>query len=629
MTRVRSLKGLPRVESSTRSSGSGNVDHSGLRSLLNAVAPRMLGALLYGLAKRMQRLKSSYSGIALGWKLFATAILMIACITIDFASARAAAAAVGDESGAVNKLFKEWDTQSSPGCAVAVMKDGRIVYEHGYGMADLDHNVPITTATVFNVGSIAKQFTGAAILMLAQDGELSIDDPIKKYIAELPDFGVPITLREMLAHTSGLRDYEILLHFDGWRLDSPDLLTNDDILYVISRQKELNFPPGTDYAYSNTNYMLLAQVVSRLSGQSFPDFAMARIFQPLGMKHTHFRQDHGEVVKNLAYSYIDDDGVLRLCLPNYDTFGATNLMTTVEDLARWNENFFSGRVGGLRLVQQLQQPGQLSDGTHLNYAPGEFVGITPGGIKWAQSGAAGDAGYRADALRLPDRHLTTITLCNLGSINPTDLNVHVADLYLGGEMTASLSPAHAESFHPDAAQLASYVGIYTDAEENYVLKLEQRGDALWAESYTGPNAIGPSQLEATGEGRFRGLGMDPLVFSSDHRSAKAELLGMPSIQYTRVAEYHPSAAELREFEGDYASDELDIPYHVAIESNGLVLRALKLAGQPITPITNDLFIGGDRRVRFTRDARGKVTGFLMSGFFNRVQNLRFERTARR
>ena len=159
-------------------------------------------------------------------------------ISIEYACARAAGAAVGDESAAVNKLFKEWDTPSSPGCAVAVMKDGRIVFEHGYGMADLDHNVPITTATVFNVGSIAKQFTGAAILMLAQDGKLSLDDPIRKYLPELPDFGVPITLRQMLAHTSGLRDYEILLHFDGWRLDSPDLLTNDDIFYVLSRQKD-------------------------------------------------------------------------------------------------------------------------------------------------------------------------------------------------------------------------------------------------------------------------------------------------------------------------------------------------------------------------------------------------------
>jgi hypothetical protein len=354
---------------------------------------------------------------------------------------------------------------------------------------------------------------------------------------------------------------------------------------------------------------------------------MARLFQPLGMKHTHFRQDHGEVVKNLAYSYTDDDGVFYLCLPNYDTFGATNLMTTVDDLVRWNENFSSGRVGGLRLVQQLQKPSHLNDGTLVNYAPGEFVGTTPGGFKWAQSGTAGDAGYRADALRLPDLHLTTITLCNLSSINPTELNVHIADLYLEGKFSASLSPVHAESFHPDRAQLAGYVGTYTDAKENYVLKLDQRGDALWAESYIGPNAIGPVQLEAIGEGRFRGFGTDEFNFARDHRDLNVQRQGMPSIQYARVPAYNPATSELRELEGEYESKELDIPYHVAIEDNGLVLRALKLAGQAISPITNDLFIGGDRRVRFTRDAQGRVTGFLISGFFNRVQNLRFERTA--
>ena len=160
-----------------------------------------------------------------------------------------------------------------------------------------------------------------------------------------------------------------------------------------------------------------------------------------------------------------------------------------------------------------------------------------------------------------------------------------------------------------------------------MLKLDQRGDALWAKSYIGPNAIGPTQLEAIGEGRFRGFGTDEFNFAHNQRDLNVQRQGMPSIHYARVPAYNPVTSELRELEGEYVSKELDIPYHVAIEGNGLVLRALKLAGQPISPITNDLFIGGDRRVRFTRDAQGKVTGFLMSGFLNRVQNLRFERTA--
>jgi len=172
-------------------------------------------------------------------------------------------------------------------------------------MADLDHNVKITRATVFYVGSMSKQFTAMAILMLVQDGRISLDDPIRKYVPEVPDFGVPITLRQMLAHTSGLRDYAQLLWFDGWRLDSPDLLTDGDVSYIVSRQKELNFPPGSDYAYSNTNYELLGHVVSRVSGQSLQQFTTARIFEPLGMQHTHFRQNHGEVIRDLATPYED------------------------------------------------------------------------------------------------------------------------------------------------------------------------------------------------------------------------------------------------------------------------------------------------------------------------------------
>jgi CubicO group peptidase (beta-lactamase class C family) len=221
----------------------------------------------------------------------------------------------------------------------------------------------------------------------------------------------------MLRHTSALRDYEQLLHFDVWRLDSPDLLTDGDIMHIMFLQKELNFPPGSNYSYSNTNYMLLAQVVSRVSKKSFPDFTMTRLFQPLGMKHTHFRVDHGEMIKNVAYAYIDKDGGFDLCLPNYDTVGATNLFTTVEDLARWEENSYTGRVGGAEVIKQLHQPGKLNDGTLLNYAPGMFVGLGA-----EESGNAGDAGYRADILRFPDDHFSVVTLCNLGSIDPMELS---------------------------------------------------------------------------------------------------------------------------------------------------------------------------------------------------------------
>lgn len=556
------------------------------------------------------------------------AVLIVLIVSTCASPTNALAAPLTSKSDAarVDQLFEHWNTTTSPGCATAAMKDGRILYEAGYGMASLEHEAKITPTTVFDVGSIAKQFTAAAILILVEEGKISLDDPIRKYVPELPDFGTPITLRQMLGHTSGLRDYEQLLSFDGWRLDSPDLLTDGDVLHIMSLQKELNFPPGSYYSYSNTNYMLLAQVVSRVSKQSFPDFTMSRLFQPLAMNHTHFRVDHGEMIKNVAFSYIDKEGGFELCLPNYDTVGATNLFTTVEDLARWEENSYTGRVGGDRVIQQLQKPGKLNDGTQLNYAPGMFVGLGA-----EESGTAGDAGYRADILRFPDDHFSVVTLCNLGSIDPMELSRRITDIYLGGKFSAALSAATGPpgSFHPDPKQLAAYQGTYVDQHENLILKFDQRGDSLWAESFTGPSAIGPAQLEALSENRFRGLGMNEIDFGTDRsrRELTAKSLAMPTLHYRRVPDYKPTVAELREFAGVYSSKELDVPSYVTLGTGSLVLHAPKMPEIALAPIANDLFVGGDRRVHFTRDSQGQISGLLMSGTWNRVQNLRFERSS--
>ena len=245
----------------------------------------------------------------------------------------------------------------SPGCALSVIKDGQIIYKRGYGIADLDHDIPINPETVFHVASISKQFTAAARSFCScRNDKFSLDDDVHKYIPELPDFGVPITIRQLTYHTSGLRDQWELLGLAGWRY-SLDLITDDDVLELVSRQKELNFKPGDQHVYCNTGYTLLAQIVKRVSGQSLREFTARRIFIPLGMKNTHFRDDHAEIVKHIAYGYIDASGSngYRLSVTNFDTVGATSLMTTVEDLARWDDNFYHPRVGGPELVEQQLQ----------------------------------------------------------------------------------------------------------------------------------------------------------------------------------------------------------------------------------------------------------------------------------
>src|SRR5579871_2180040 len=337
----------------------------------------------------------------------------------------------------VDELFQKMDSTVSPGCALSVMRDGQIIYERGYGMADLDHNIPITPATVFHVASMSKQFTAASILMLAQEGKLSLDDPVRKYIPELPDFGVPVTIRQLIHHTSGLRDQWDLLGLAGWRY-SLDLITDEDVLSVVSRQRDLNFTPGSKHLYSNTGYTLLAQVVKRVSGQSFREFTTARIFEPLNMKSTHFRDDHAEIVKNMAYGYEPAKDTYRISLTNFDTVGATSLLTTVEDLIHWDENFYHPEVGGEALIKQMLERGKLNNGEQLDYASGLVVG-TYRGLATVDHGGA-DAGYRSDMIRFPDQHFSVACLCNLATANPSDLARRVAAIYLAQEMKPEEKP---------------------------------------------------------------------------------------------------------------------------------------------------------------------------------------------
>jgi CubicO group peptidase (beta-lactamase class C family) len=378
----------------------------------------------------------------------------------------AATAISPDQAARIDKLFAPWNRPGSPGCVVAVMKGGGIVYEHGFGMADLEHNVEIAPSTVFHVGSISKQFTAAAVLMLARDSRLSLDDPIRKYVPEVPDFGTPITLRELLHHTSGLRDWEELLVFDGWRIYG-DVVTDADVLAAVSRQKDLNFPPGSEFTYSNTGYSLLAQVVARVSRQSFPDFTASQIFRPLGMRETHFRDNHSEIIKKLAHGYQEAHGSFEVSDPNLDTVGPTNLMTTVEDLARWDENFYSGRVGGSDVLKQMTECGKLNNGKQIIYGAGLFVDPSCGQKVAEHSGS--DAGYVADMIRFPPQHLSVVTLCNLVSIDVIGLTHSVAEI--SGAKLPTPPPSQASpiasvrpKYQPTAKELSEFAGVYRSLE---------------------------------------------------------------------------------------------------------------------------------------------------------------------
>jgi len=372
------------------------------------------------------------------------------------------------ESGRVDQLFTPWDRDGSPGAAVAVMQDGAIIHERGYGLAQLEYSIPITPSTVFHVASVSKQFTAYAVAMLAQEGKLSLDDDIRIHLPDLPDFGASITIRHLIHHTSGLRDQWVLLGMAGWRLD--DVITRDQILRLVKRQRELNFTPGDENLYCNTGYTLLAEIVSAVTGQPFPEWAAEHIFHPLGMTSTHFHDDHQLVVPNRAYSYAEQaEGGFRKSVLSYATVGATSLFTTVEDLAKWIRNLDEAQLGGPALAELMHTRGVLNNGDTLSYAFGLGIGEHRGLRTVGHSGA--DAGFRSYVVRYPDEHFAVVILSNLASFDPSSMARRVAEIYLSDKMTAEEpeeerpdTVAAPEPWAPDQTQLAKYAGEYTSDE---------------------------------------------------------------------------------------------------------------------------------------------------------------------
>src|SRR5215467_13187076 len=325
--------------------------------------------------------------------------VVIAGLGLAVARAGEAQTLTPDVAKQVDKIFAKWDRGDSPGCALGVCRGGQIIYKRGYGMEDLNEDVHITPGTVFHVASMSKQFTAAAIVLLAQQGKLSLDADVRKYIPELPDFGQRITIRHLVHHTSGLRDQWSLLGLAGWRY-SLDLITDDDVMSVMTRQKDLNFKPGEKHVYCNTGYTLMGLIVKRVSGLSLREFTTKNIFEPLGMTHTNFRDDHAEVIKHNAVGYEGEPGKFEISITNFDTVGATSLHTTVEDLQRWDENFYHPKVGGEACVKQMLERGKLNNGEQLDYAFGLVAGKYKGLPTIGHGGA--DAGYRSDMTRFPE-----------------------------------------------------------------------------------------------------------------------------------------------------------------------------------------------------------------------------------
>ncbi len=371
-------------------------------------------------------------------------------------------------------LFSEWDTAETPGAVLAVIKDGRIIYERAYGMADLERNVPISLQSVFDIASTSKQFVAMSILLLEEQGKVSLDDDIRSYLPDFRDYGRTITIRHLIHHTSGIRDYMDLMYLAGMKHENS--YHQSEIIALVARQERLNFDPGDEFHYSNSGYLLLAEIIERVSGQTLGEFTRQHIFKPLNMNVSHFYDDFTRIVKNRALSYSRKEaGGYASIQYIFDVVGDTGLLTDIEDLFLWDQNFYHNALGegGPKLLERLLAPGRLNSGEKLEYAFGLEIETYRGLNVVKHSGSA--AGYRSQLLRFPDQRFTVIVLSNLAEFSPTKLAERVADLYLADEYTAAPEPARTESEDPgtarpgakpkiSAGKLYAYLGHYHSAE---------------------------------------------------------------------------------------------------------------------------------------------------------------------
>jgi CubicO group peptidase (beta-lactamase class C family) len=564
----------------------------------------------------------------------------LACLVVVGAvgSAHSQSPPAGTPTAAqVDRIFARVDKTDSPGCALAVIRNGSIVYARGYGMADLDHNIRITPSTVFHAASLAKQFTAMAIMLLVKQGRLALDDDVRTHVPELPDLGARVTIGHLLHHTSGLRDQWVLVTMAGWRL-SDDVVTRQDVLGLVSRMHALNFRPGDQYLYTNTGFTLAAAIVEKVSRQSLQDFAQANIFQPLGMSRTVFRETHGLVVRDHAYGYraVGSGPRFEVRMPNYDLVGPTNLLTTVEDLARWDRNFDDKTVGGGAVLALMQTPGTLNNGDSIPYG----LGLMPGeyrGLRVVEHDGR-DAGYRSHLIRFPSLRFSVACLCNLALPDdalPRDLVRRVADLYLAAQFPPALPgmdpPGNA--FPPPTRQeRAAKVGAYWNPLTETLAQVSVARGALQL-----CLASDCAPLGSLDQNRFRwdgGPQLGVVEFAPPAGGAAGRLTFRGEGQRVMTFDAKPPAAtppaNLAEYAGRYYSPELDTAYDISLRTPSLLITRQKYPATVLEPAFRDGFTISNfsvvlpfGTVSFTRDAQGRITGFLIGG--DRIRSFRFDR----
>jgi CubicO group peptidase (beta-lactamase class C family) len=525
----------------------------------------------------------------------------------------------------VDRIFAAWDRPGSPGAALAVIEDGKVAYARGYGSANLEYDVPITGDTVFHVASVSKQFTAAAVLALAEDGKLGLDDDVRLHLPWVPAFGPRITVRQLIQHSSGMRDQWELLRWAGWRMD--DVITQEHLLRIIRRQRELNFAPGSEHLYSNTGYTLLAEIVAAVSGQSFRDFTKQRFFDRLGMDSTFFFTDHEEIVPGRAYSYSPEANApsgFKKSVLSYANAGATSLFTTANDLTRWLLHLDG--IEGTALSRQMQDALVLTSGEIVPYAAGLSVAPYRGVRQVGHSGS--DAGFRSYCGRFVghgEHGLGVVILANLSTMEPARLAQSVADLRLGARLSPLPAPPATRAPSELGIDLGAYAGSYILTQVGMRVTVRAAADGL---NIDAGGELNINALPVDAERFYAPALAETVVF--EHAGGAVTGFRLPRfgrmMQVKRILDLPPSEATLA-MEGDYYSSELDTTYRVRRLPRGLVVEHQRLPDTLLLPTGPGEF-EGDRSGSGTfvfdlREGSLLARGFRLTG--GRCRNLLFER----
>ncbi len=528
----------------------------------------------------------------------------------------------------VDGLFAQWNKPDSPGCALGIIKDGELIYKRGYGMANLEYGIPITSKSVFRIGSTSKQFSAMCMLMLEEEGKLSLDDDIRKYIPELPEYEAPITIRHLLHHTSGLRDYLTLMTLAGQRED--DFFTDEEVVGLLARQKELNFPPGEEHLYSNSGYFLLSIITKRITGESMSEYARKNIFEPLGMVNTHFHDDHTSIVKNRASGYLPrEEAGFQISMTTLDMIGDGGVFTCVDDLLLWDQNFYQNRLGKGRqeLIKEMIAPGILNSGEKLDYG----LGLRNSSYRGKQLISHGGAfvGFRAEMIRFPEERLSVIVLANLGTMDPSQLARNVADIYFGdaADEPIEVKTAQARPIKILKSQLEEKVGTYHDKKSGRILRIDLEEDSL---------------IVDTSAARFRLLPLSDTRFRSIRAPVELEIVfekptpempmtmtvtaeGREAVTFEAIQIAELTLSDLQEYVGEYFSPELQVTYKIQIDDNSLhLIHENPYKDYPKEALKEtfaDKFQVSYITLTFFRNEKNDVDSFTMDA--GRVRNIRF------